>query len=78
MDMSAGRDMTAQIAETHYPLGDVEAGLNLSFTVSIGVSAYRKGDTIASVTELTDNALSLVKESGKGRVFSDKKMATKA
>ena len=42
MDMSAGGDMTAQIAESHYPLGDVEAGLNLSFTVIAPATKYFK------------------------------------
>jgi diguanylate cyclase len=60
------------VAATRYALSDVKEGLNLSFTVSIGVSAYEKGDTTAAVTDRADNALYLAKKSGKGLVFTER------
>jgi diguanylate cyclase len=60
------------IATTRYSLDDVQGNPTLSVTVSIGVAAYQKADTRASVVERADKALYLAKQSGKNRVISEK------
>jgi len=66
------KQLSKQIAGTRYALNTSEDSLELSFSVSIGVSAYGKGDTTAAVTERADRALYSAKESGKARVISEK------
>ncbi|MDY6974051.1 MAG: diguanylate cyclase [Thermodesulfobacteriota bacterium] len=60
------------IAATRYAINTGEEDIALSFTVSIGVSAHRKGDTVSTVTDRTDKALYAAKQSGKNRVVSEK------
>ncbi len=59
------------ISATLYSLEDVKAGHKLSITVSIGVSNYRKGDTVKTITDRADQALYLAKRVGKNRVASE-------
>lgn len=56
------------VAAVSYSIDDVEEGRKLSFTVSIGVSVHKKGDTAVSVTERADKALYKAKHSGKDGV----------
>ena len=58
------------IAAASYSIDDVEEGQKLSFTVSIGVSAHKKGDTAVTVTERADKALYKAKRSDKGGVVT--------
>ncbi|MCP4690994.1 MAG: diguanylate cyclase [Desulfobacterales bacterium] len=69
-----GRQICKIVAATKYKyvVNDEDAGITLRVTVSIGVSAYRKGDTVGSVIERADKALYLAKESGKNCVISEK------
>jgi len=59
------------IATTRYSLDDIKTGHTLSITVSIGVSAYRQGDTPATITDRADQALYVAKRIGKSRVASE-------
>lgn len=58
------------IAAASYSIDDVEEDRKFSFTVSIGVSAHKKGDTAVTVTERADKALYRAKHSGKGGVVT--------
>jgi diguanylate cyclase len=59
------------ISGTCYSLEDIKAGHTLSITVSIGVSMYRKGDSLKSITDRADQALYIAKGVGKNRVASE-------
>ncbi len=59
------------VADTHYALNDTKAAHLLAITVSIGVSAYQKGDTTESVIGRADQALYLAKGAGKNCVASE-------
>jgi len=64
------------IAETSYRV-DVEGKeIELAVTVSIGVSAYRAGDSEIQVIERADKALYAAKHAGKNRVVSEKEIET--
>ncbi|GAG18163.1 unnamed protein product [marine sediment metagenome] len=63
--------MCEAISATLYSLEDIKAGHKLSITVSIGVSNYRKGDTVKTITDRADQALYLAKRVGKNRVASE-------
>ncbi len=52
-------------------LDDIKTDHTLSITVSIGVSAYRKGDTPGTITDRADQALYVAKRIGKNRVASE-------
>ncbi len=56
------------IAKTHYTLDDDQDDLTLSVTVSIGVSAFARGDNVESLLERADKALYKAKAGGKNRV----------
>ena len=59
------------ISGTRYSLEDIKAGHTLSITVSIGVSIYRKGDSLKTITDRADQALYVAKRVGKNRVASE-------
>jgi diguanylate cyclase len=59
------------ISGTRYSLEDVKTGHTLSITVSIGVSIYRKGDSLKTITDRADQALYVAKRVGKNRVASE-------
>ena len=61
-----------KISRISYSLNDVQDGLNLSFSVSFGVSAYKRGDTVNTITERADKALYAAKHAGKTHVASEK------
>ena len=60
------------IGSTRYSLEDVKPGQTLSVTVSIGVSRFRKSDTVTAVLERADKSLYRAKHSGKNCVVSEK------
>ncbi len=68
------KQLSKAVAGTRYAVTTAEDSLELSFTVSMGVSEYRKGDTVATVTERADKALYTAKHSGKARVVNEKEM----
>ncbi len=66
------RQICKTIATTTYRIEETEPAQKLSFTVSIGVSSFREGDTIASVVERADKALYQAKYQGKNQAVSEK------
>ena len=60
-----------KIASTKFNLDEIERGLRLSFSVSVGVSCHGAGDTPASLTERADQALYVSKRKGKNQVASE-------
>ena len=73
--LKKARQICKSIAQAQYSIDNAhdiarQGGTELSFTVSIGVSAYQKGDTEATVTERADKALYLAKRGGKNAVAS--------
>lgn len=70
-----GDNIRKAISTTRYSLdGEKNKGSIISFTVSIGVSIYKKGDTVKSVVERADKALYAAKATGKNRVVSEKEL----
>jgi diguanylate cyclase len=59
------------ISGTRYSLEDIQAGHTLSITVSIGISIYRDGDSLKTITDRADQALYTAKRFGKNRVVSE-------
>ena len=68
------KQISKEIAATRYALDGAMAGQVLSVTVSIGVSAYRHGDRVATVTERADQALYRAKRKGKNKAVSEKEV----
>ncbi len=66
------KQISKSIAGSQYRVDDLKKGLIISFTVSIGVSAFRKGDTITTLIERADQALYASKQKGKNGVVSEK------
>lgn len=65
------RQICQAIASTRYLLEGAEPPQQLSLTVSIGVSALRKGDSVGSLIARADKALYQAKRAGKNRVCSE-------
>jgi len=68
------KQLAKVVAGTRYSVNTAEDSHDLSFTVSIGVSAYRKGDTVLNVTERADKALYMAKHSGRARVVIESEL----
>jgi diguanylate cyclase len=66
------KKLSQEIAGARYKASSERETYDVSFTVSVGVSALRKGDTKETVTERADKALYTAKRSGKSRVVSEK------
>ena len=60
------------IAQNRYSVDDVQAGHVLSFTVSIGLSTYSKGENADRVTQRALKGLYAAKRSGGDRVVTEK------
>ena len=58
------------VADTRYLTDASPGGKPLSVTVSIGVTAFADGDTVASMIQRADEALYRAKKAGKNRVVS--------
>ena len=61
-----------EFASTRYSLDGQPDGETLSLTVSIGVSAYNKGDTSTAIIDRADKALYDAKHSGKNKALAEK------
>lgn len=68
------KQLAKVVAGTRYAVNTDEDSHDLSFTVSVGVSAYRKGDTALNLTERADKALYMAKHSGKARVVIESEL----
>ncbi|SPD75731.1 putative Diguanylate cyclase [uncultured Desulfobacterium sp.] len=68
------KKLTKEIANTRYAVATGYDSFEVSFTISIGVSTFRKGDTVATITERADKALYAAKSAGKSRVVSEKEL----
>lgn len=66
------RQICESIAGTRYVLEGMPSKQALAITVSVGVSALRKGDTATALIDRADRALYLAKTSGKNRSASEK------
>ena len=68
------KQLSKEVSETRYAVDTADESLELSFTISVGVSAYMKGETLENVTERADKALYAAKQSGKARVVNEKEL----
>lgn len=66
--LKKARHLCKQIADTRYALDDSEDSLHVNITVSMGVTAFEKGDTCKGIIERADQALYQAKALGKNRV----------
>ena len=67
-----GKLICKETAKERYALKGTREGNIISITVSIGASAFRKGDTMATVIERADKALYNAKRNGKNQIVSEK------
>jgi diguanylate cyclase len=70
-----GKQICEVVASARYLLEGMPSEEALSLTLSIGVSACKKGDSAAALIGRADKALYLAKSSGKNRVRSEKDSA---
>ncbi len=68
------KELCRSIASSQYAADDSPNPDVLSITVSIGVGAYRKGDTAKSLLERADQCLYKAKADGKNRVVAENSM----
>ncbi len=64
-----------KIADTRYELDEEHQRGVLGVTVSIGVSSYRRGDTVSAVVARADKSLYAAKAGGKNRVATEKQLS---
>jgi len=67
-----GKQICQDVAATRYAVESHPEQEPLGVTVSVGVAAYRKGDTLKSIIDRADEALYSAKREGKNRVVSEK------
>ncbi len=64
-----------KIEEAKYSIGSKDSkNAQLSFTVSIGVSCIREGDSVSSVIKRADDCLYMAKKTGKNKVIAENDM----
>ncbi len=68
------KQLSKIVSGTRYAVDSSDESLELSFTVSIGVSSFAKDDSVATLTERADKALYMAKKSGKARVVNEKEL----
>ena len=66
------KQLCKEFAATRYSLDGSPDGETLSLTVSIGVSAFKKGDIPTTVIDRADKALYTAKHSGKNQALAEK------
>ncbi len=69
--MKKAKAICRTIAEARYAVDDSPRSDVVSITVSIGVSAYRKGDTVRGLIERADRCLYKAKADGKNRAVAE-------
>ncbi|MFQ5588793.1 MAG: diguanylate cyclase [Nitrospiria bacterium] len=69
-----GQMLRQKIAHTEYAADSASGSHPLSFTVSIGVSERRRGDSVNALVGRADKALYKAKQTGKNRVISEKEI----
>ncbi len=76
--LKKAKKICRMINSTRFSENNTQDSEPLSFSVSIGVSSYKKNDTAATVTERADKALYAAKHAGKNRVVSEKFINTRS
>ena len=66
------RGIRKSICNARYGLDDVVPGLEITFTVSLGVAAWHRGDTVQTLIQRADQALYQAKRGGKNGVATEK------
>jgi diguanylate cyclase len=69
-----GKQICQTVATTRYAVEGNSGQDALGITVSVGVAAFKKGDTAKSIIARADEALYLAKRTGKNRVVSQKQL----
>lgn len=69
------RQICQSLAKTQYKLDNKKKGKMVSVTVSIGISAYRTGDTVAGLVDRADKALYSAKQAGKNQAVAEESSA---
>ncbi|MBF0553451.1 MAG: diguanylate cyclase [Nitrospirae bacterium] len=69
-----GNEICKAVELSYYLLGEKNNDEKLSFTISVGISTFQKGDTVKTVTERADKALYLAKKTGKNKVVTEKEI----
>ena len=72
--MNRARKLCEAISDALYAVDDSDKSEPLSFTVSIGVSVFRRNDTLESILERADKALYRAKDFGKNQAVSEKEI----
>ncbi len=67
-------DICKTISSTPFVIDKKTSNESLSFTVSIGASVFRKGDTALTVLNRADKALYIAKNTGKNRAVTEKEL----
>jgi diguanylate cyclase len=73
--LKKARTLCTTIAGMRYTIDEGQPHEQLTFTVSIGVSTCRSGDTVASLIARADKALYAAKRLGKNRAVSEKQIS---
>jgi diguanylate cyclase len=69
--VSAAKGLCRSMASRRYAIDSNLADHTLSFTISIGVSSWKRGDSAASVTARAVQALDAARRSGTGKVVAE-------
>ena len=67
-------DICEIISLTDFMIDKQTSSDSLSFTVSIGVSTFRDGDTVLSIVDRADKALYKAKKTGKNCVVTENEL----
>jgi diguanylate cyclase len=70
-----GKQLCQTVATTRYAVEGNSEHNSLGMTISVGVAAFKKGDTAKSIVARADEALYLAKRTGKNRVVSQKQLS---
>jgi diguanylate cyclase len=73
--LKKARAICKEVAGVRYAIDEQRPHDTMTFTVSIGVSALQRGDTVEAFIERTDKALYTAKHEGKNRAVSQAQVA---